>query len=161
MVMESRGKLARKISSKAKLTTGEAILRESNAMYENTPKQSKRTANKKSKKPTSHDTQKVKKPKTPIVKEKGKGEKAKKKFMSKKVHTVHQMLKSAIFNSHRFNQPGWLSLQQDSWQFEFATITNTHMNCQESLANSLSYRFYLQFESKVYCSLRVFSILDL
>ena len=90
MVMESRGKLARKNSSKAKPTTGEAILCQSNAMYENTPKQIKRSGNKKSKKPTSHDTQKVKKPKTPIVKEKGKGEKAKKKYKSKKVHTVYQ-----------------------------------------------------------------------
>ena len=91
MVMESRGKLARKISSKAKPTTGEAVLGESNAMYEKTPTQTKRIANKKSKKPTSHDIQRVKKPKTPIVKEKGKCEKAKKMSKSKKVHTVHQM----------------------------------------------------------------------
>ena len=95
--MESRRKLARKISSKAKPTTGEATLRESNAMYDKTPKQIKRSTNKKS---TKHDTQKEKKPKTPITKERGKGGKAKKKSKSTKVLVYFVILFLKCENPH-------------------------------------------------------------
>ena len=134
MVMESRRKLARKISSKAKPTTGGAILRESSAMYEKTPKQIKRSADKKSKKPTSHDTQKVKKPKTPITKERGKGGKAQKKSKSIKVHVyfVIQFLKCE--NPHyliRTNSTNLLGYHQSkilgNLNLQFATIIVTHM----------------------------------